>query len=84
MADLELQILMTAYYRSLDMKPEEIGSIIGISSPTVSRRLNEAKQRGFLKELLVCDIPEEKIETVYSQVSDYPRAKRFLSFFIGS
>jgi DNA-binding transcriptional regulator LsrR (DeoR family) len=81
MVDKEHQILLVAYYRSLGMKPEEITDLLKISLPTVSRRLQDARDKGYLKEMSVLNIPKEDLEVIYPYLSDYPRAKRFQEFF---
>lgn len=79
--DKHTQILMVTYYRSLGMTPSDIREVMGISEPTVARRISDAKDLRYLRELLVPSIPEEYYDTVYSHATNYPQAQRFLRIF---
>ncbi len=76
----ENEILLVAYYRSLDMAPEAIGRLLGFSIPTISRRLKEARDKGYLREVHVFN-PGNRLEAIYPYLSDHQQADKFLRFF---
>jgi DNA-binding transcriptional regulator LsrR (DeoR family) len=73
----EEQILVAAYYRSLNLSNEEIGRLLDLDVPTVRRRIQDAEKKRYLREVHVFS-PGGSLAKIHPLLSNHRQAQHFL------
>ena len=66
--DIEMLIHIARLYYEASMSQEEIASAINVSRPTISRMLNKAKQKGYIRTVVID--PFDSIHSMKSELKE--------------